>query len=127
MTLKGETFRQGTTELVRVSKVIGIISSAFAGRGCVKGVVDVVIPLRGAAFGGAGDAREMRRVILFVLDQDRYWSVKFKSPYSLGKLRYQRRIALIDDGVDRVEAKPIEMELFEPINGVMDYEVTDDR
>ena len=33
----------------------------------------------------------------------------------------------VDDGVDRVEAEPVEMELLEPVEGVVDDEAADHR
>ena len=88
--------------------------------------MDVVVPLGGIAFRSAGDAREIGGLVVLVLDQDRDRSTEIERPHSLGEFDYQGRVARVDDGVDRVEAQPIDVELLEPIERVVNDEIAND-
>ena len=123
--LEREALRQGTAELVGVAHVVGVIGIALARGRHVQHVMDVVVPLRRVALGLAPvRPQEPARGILLVLEDEVERPVQRGVAGPDGEFVEDVGLGLVDDGVDRVEPQPVEVELLDPVERVVDGEVT---
>ena len=88
----------------------------------MENMMDVVVPLRGVEIGLVPIARQAARNIVLVF-QDEMDGPREPRANAGGEFVEQIGPRIILDGVDGVEAKPVQMKLLDPIFGVLDEEV----
>ncbi len=98
--------------------VVGIVARALAGAEHAERMVQIVVPLRGVE----ALAQQMRLVpVVLEHEMDRALAREPRA-HCLGDLAQDRALAVVADGVDSVEAQPVEMKLLEPVERVLDVE-----
>src|SRR5208283_4362883 len=121
LALIGEAFGQSPPQMARLA-VILVIAGRLSRRGDVKDMMDVVVPLRRIVKRFAILPNEPAGLVVLVLEQqvDRPLEAR---PDAFGELVVDIGPRVVLDGVDGVEPQPVEMELVEPVFGVLDDEV----
>src|SRR6516165_3038317 len=118
--LEGKSFGERTAEaLGRLGSVVTIIAPVLASDEEMQDVVKIVVPLRGISLDLATRAHQAVRLVAVVLKDEMYFPAGDVLSHALGDLIDDVGQAVVDDCVDRVETQPIEVELFEPIKGVV--------
>jgi hypothetical protein len=120
--LVGEALGEAAREHPRGAlRVVGVVAVALAGDEHVRRVVPVVVPLRGRVR-GAGAIEEMRRVAV-VLEHEVDVAVVARARGDGARdLGHDVRRGIVGDGVDRIHAQPVEVELLDPVERVVDEE-----
>ena len=129
LTLIGEAVGQATAEMLeRRIGVVDVVAVALAGQAGVQAVVDVVVPLRRVAPGGAvGVAREkVRRVVVVLQDQVDVPAAGAPASHRRRQLVEEMRRRIVANRVHGVEAQAVEVKLVEPVQRVVDEEVAHD-
>ena len=110
LALVGEAFGEAPRQVLRRRIGVGdVVAVGLAGREHVVRVVRVVVPLRGVAPGA-----DQARLVRVVLEHE----VLARGHGGADLLQDVAR-RLVDDGVHRVEAKPVEAVLLEPVERVV--------
>ena len=88
-------------------------------------MMDVVVPLRGVtlnlAFGPS--CQQMRLVLLILQNKMDLALLPARPAHPLRQLVQEMHRAVVHDGVDRIEAQPVEMKLLQPVERVVDHEL----
>ena len=112
-------------ELSGRPSIFRVVAGLFARRGGVQTMVDVVVPLRGVtlnlAFGPS--CQQMRLVLLILQNKMDLAHLPERPAHPLRQLVQEMHRAVVHDGVDRIEAQPVEMKLLQPVERVVDHEL----
>src|SRR5690606_9916104 len=121
LALIGEAFGEGAAEaLCRAIRVIGVVAAALSGKLDAERVVDVVVPLRGVE-----PVREIAGAVVVVLEDEMDGTILDPGAHGGRELGQDVGIGIVEDRVDGVEAEPVDVELLEPVERVLDEEVAD--
>jgi hypothetical protein len=111
LALIGKSLREAAPEVLRRIAVVAVVAGAFAGQQDMKGVVEVVVPLR-AIFScrRIGHRIEQRRLVGIVLEYEMNVPVRGsgKPADVLAQLMQETRAAGLGDCMHCVEPQPVE-------------------
>ena len=87
-------------------------------------MMDIIVPLRGIvqrlAVRAAG---EPSRLVIKILQDQVHVPVPGLGVDAFGQFVQHMLRAVVDDGVDSVKPQPVQMELLDPIEGILDNEL----
>lgn len=125
LALKGEAFGQSAAQNAVIARIVLVIAKGLAGRCDVQPMVYVVVPLGGEIYGFAVIvAEEKRAVVILILDDQVDMPIRSLGADPAGKFVEQMLFAVVLDGVGGVQAQAVEPVLPEPIDGVLDHELS---
>src|ERR1044071_981118 len=114
--LKSEALRQRPAEPLGIAGVVNVIAARLASRRDVQGVMHIVVPLGGVpARLAIAVALQAIGLVLLVFQDQMDVPVGEGTPHPLSQFGQQVTVAVIEEGVARVEAKPVEVKLLQPI------------
>ena len=123
LALKREALRESAAQLPGIALVVGVIALRLAARRRMQHVVDVVVPLCGVPARLAVFAADQApRLVLFILQNKMDMPAGCCHAYPLGKFLQQVLRAVVEDGVHRIQPQAVEVELRDPVEGVVDHE-----
>ena len=123
LALKGEPLGQGAAEQFCLA-IVDVIAARLSGRRDMQPMMNVVVPLRGVANGFGAFPAQPFGLVLFVLDEEVDRAIEARTD-AFGDLVEDVGTAVVLDRMHRVEAQPVEVELVDPVFGVLDDEIAD--
>ena len=123
LALKREALRESAAQFPGIAPVVGVIALRLAARRRMQHVVDVVVPLCGVPARLAVFAADQApRLVLFILQNKMDMPAGCCHAYPFGKFLQQVLRAVVEDGVHRIQPQAVEVELRDPVEGVVDHE-----
>src|SRR5690349_13421526 len=126
LTLKGKAFGQGPSELGNGLAVVAIIARGLPGADDVEAVMQVIIPLsRISEWPAVCAPYQPIRVVVFIFQDEMNVALGIGPATAHREFLEKILWTLVDDAVHGIEAQPVELELLEPIESILDDELTD--
>ena len=129
LALVGESLDQATAQLIDWTfGIVRIIAVLLAGDQHVQRMVDIVIPLRGVGLRLAVLCPLKVTGLVAIVFQDQV-DVAIRldgTPHCIGQFREDVGRGVVNDRVNRVQSKSVEVIFGQPVQGIVDEEVADD-
>jgi hypothetical protein len=121
LSLEGEALGQTAAQVSHgIVGIVRIVAALLPGGEQVHGVVEIIVPL-----GGAGPRRSQAAGLVAVVLQHQVDLPPPPRPVAHRRRQFLQEVrpAVVQDGVDRVQAQTVQMELLQPVERVVDEEV----
>ena len=107
----------------RLARVVAVIAGGLAGDQHVQGMMQIVVPLRAEALDPAAAPRQAARLVAVVFEDEMNRAIGDAPAHRLADLVDDVGRAVVEDGMNRIEAQPVEMKFVEPVERVVDEEI----
>ena len=120
----GKTFGERAAEMfLWLPRIVAVVTPVLASNQEMQDVVEIVVPLRGIAHSSAAEPRQAARLVAVVFKDEMKFAPGDMVAHRLSDFVDDVGHALVDNGVDGIEAQPVEVELLEPVEGVVYEEI----
>ncbi len=122
--LIGKSLGQRAAEMLcRSRRIVAVVTRLVAGNEDMQGVVKIVVPLRVVIFGANTGAHQIARLVAVILQHEMDFSIGYPKTHALGDLVDDVGRAVIDNCVNGIQTKPVEVKFFQPIQGIVNEKV----